>query len=63
MMTSTENKSGRLSLSREDRLRIAGAAMADPRTVDRYCAGQPTRGLIRLRIENAMRKLGLASAA
>lgn len=42
------------------RLRIAVAAPADPRSVDRYISGQRMQPLVAERIERALRELSLA---
>jgi hypothetical protein len=44
-------------MTREETLRIAGAASCDPRTVERYSAGAKLKPLLRKRIEAAMKKL------
>ena len=47
----------RMSLTREQILNLAGAAMADPRTVQRVYQGEKTQALVRERIEAAAKKL------
>jgi len=44
-------------MTREETLRIAGAAECDPRTVQAYASGGKVKPLLRERIESAMKKL------
>ena len=44
-------------MTRDEILRIAGAAQCDPRTVETYASGGKVRPLLRERIEAAMKKL------
>ena len=45
------------------RRRVAVAAEADPRTVDRVCAGLPVRGAVGERVAKALAGLGLTKEA
>jgi DNA-binding LacI/PurR family transcriptional regulator len=42
-----------------DRIRLAAAAQVHPDTIARFLRGEPVRGLSRIRIEAAMKQLGL----
>lgn len=48
-----------MKLTREQIFTLAGAAMADPRTVQRLYEGSKTQALVRERIELAAKKLKL----
>ena len=47
----------------QDRLRIGGLALADPRTVQSFFEGRPVRPLAKARIRDAALKLGYALPA
>lgn len=53
----------RNSIPRHVRLRIASAADVDPRTLDRYLAGRPTRGMGSERIAKRLAEAGYAYLA
>jgi hypothetical protein len=48
-------------MSREEILRVAGAAQCDPRTVETYASGGKVRPILRERIEAAMKRLRIRS--
>ena len=53
-----------IKLTEHVRRRIALEASVDPRTVTRYCQGLPVKGRLAVeRIEEALRKAGLAPGA
>lgn len=48
-------------LTQHEIRRIAVTAETDPRTVRRVLTGMPVQGLSRMRIERAMRELGIVT--
>ncbi|MGO9834574.1 MAG: hypothetical protein ACLP1X_10185 [Polyangiaceae bacterium] len=52
----------RIHLSPHDRVRVAAAAVCDPRCVVRWLRGMPLRSTTRARIETAVVALGLVAA-
>ena len=46
-----------MGMTRDETLRVAGAAECDPRTVQTYASGGRVKPLLRERIEAAMKRL------
>jgi len=58
-MDKPAQKPMRSELSERDKRLLGAETYNDRRTIDRYLAGQPVKPSTRLRIEEALKKLGL----